>query len=75
MAGKAHGRDMQRQILFMCPRTGTNVQLRLDDEVVESLKPEDTHVSVRCPACTSLHFVNSTSGKVLGEPGGPTGRA
>jgi len=44
-----------------------NVQLRLEDEAVESRKPEDTHLSVWCPACTALHFVNSTTGKLLGD--------
>jgi hypothetical protein len=61
---------MQRQILFRCPRTGANVQLRLDEEAVESMKPEDTHVSVGCPACATLHFVNSTTGKLLGNGNG-----
>lgn len=27
----------------------------------------DTHVSVVCPACTRLHFLNRTTGKLLGE--------
>jgi predicted RNA-binding Zn-ribbon protein involved in translation (DUF1610 family) len=58
---------MQRQILFKCPRTGMNVQVSLDEEAIESLKPEDTYVSISCPACTSLHFVNSTTGRTLGD--------
>lgn len=58
---------MERHILFKCPRTGMNVQHRLDDEPEAS--PENTHVPVRCPACMALHFVNSTTGKLLGEPG------
>ena len=58
---------MQRQILFRCPRTGINVQHRIDDERPESSEPADSYVSVRCPACMSLHFVNSTTGKLLGE--------
>ncbi|MGL9622447.1 hypothetical protein QRQ56_31195 [Bradyrhizobium sp. U531] len=47
-----------------------NVQVRLDEEYLEARKPEDTHVSVPCPACTSLHFVNTTTGKVLGARNG-----
>ncbi|MBB4364369.1 putative RNA-binding Zn-ribbon protein involved in translation (DUF1610 family) [Bradyrhizobium sp. CIR18] len=58
---------MQRQILFECPRTGMNVQHRIDDARPESFEPADSYVSVRCPACMSLHFVNSTTGKLLGE--------
>lgn len=61
--------DMQRQILFRCPRTGIDVQHRIDDERPESFEPADSYLSVRCPACTSLHFVNSTTGKLLGERG------
>ncbi|MDX3968274.1 MAG: hypothetical protein QHD01_16960 [Bradyrhizobium sp.] len=57
---------MERQILFKCPRTGMIVQHRLDDDRAET-PPENTHVSVRCPACMALHFVNSTTGKLLGQ--------
>ncbi|WGD54143.1 hypothetical protein QA641_09735 [Bradyrhizobium sp. CB1650] len=65
---------MPRQILFKCPRTGMNVQHRLDDARPKSSETEDTHVSVWCPACASLHFVNSTTGKLLGERSAqPTG--
>ena len=59
--------DMQRQILFRCPRTGMNVQHRIDDERPESSGPADSYVAVRCPACMSLHFANSTTGKLLNE--------
>ncbi|AWL99566.1 hypothetical protein [Bradyrhizobium amphicarpaeae] len=58
---------MQRQILFKCPRTGMNVEHRIDDERPERLEPADAYVSLRCPACMSLHFVNSTTSKLLGE--------
>jgi len=58
---------MQRQVLFRCPRTGINVQHRIDDERPEHFEPADSYVAVRCPSCMSLHFVNSTTGKLLGE--------
>jgi hypothetical protein len=58
---------MQCQILFRCPRTGMNVQHRIDDERPGSCEPADSYVPVRCPACMSLHFANSTTGKLLGE--------
>lgn len=61
---------MQRQILFRCPRTGTNVQHRIDDDRPECSEPADSYVAVRCPACMSLHFVNSTTGKLLSERSG-----
>ncbi|TFV73579.1 hypothetical protein E4K64_20280 [Bradyrhizobium frederickii] len=64
---------MQRQILFRCPRTGTNVEHRFDDERPEGAGPADSYVPVRCPACMSLHFVNSTTGRLLNEPGAQPG--
>lgn len=44
-----------------------NVQLSLDDEALECRKPEYTYAAVPCPACMSLHIVNSTTGKMLGD--------
>jgi hypothetical protein len=44
-----------------------NVQHRIDDERPESSEPADSYVPVRCPACMSLHFVNTTTGKLLSE--------
>lgn len=58
---------MRRQILFNCPRTRMNVQLSLDDEAPKCRKPEYTYAAVPCPACMSLHIVNSTTGKMLGD--------
>ncbi|WP_194390875.1 hypothetical protein [Bradyrhizobium sp. CCBAU 51765] len=53
---------MDRQIVFKCPQTGLNVQHRLTDE------PSDrTHVSVSCPACTRLHLIERSTGKLLGD--------
>ncbi|WP_375305515.1 hypothetical protein WI560_26210 [Bradyrhizobium sp. A11] len=64
---------MQRQILFRCPRTGMNVQQRIDDERPEGRALADSYVPVRCPACMSLHFVNTTTGRLLNEPNGQPG--
>jgi len=55
---------MDRQIVFKCPQTGLNVQYRLTNAIGEAT---DTHVSVPCPACTRLHLINRTTGKLLGE--------
>jgi hypothetical protein len=59
---------MSRPILFKCPQTGMNVQHWLpatdDDE------PKGTHKSIVCPACSKLHFLNSSTGKLLGQEKG-----
>jgi hypothetical protein len=53
-------------LIFTCHRTGLNVQHWMEDEVV----PDDrrcTYETVLCPACMRLHFINRSSGKLLGE--------
>ncbi|BAR58137.1 hypothetical protein ACVIWV_008899 [Bradyrhizobium diazoefficiens] len=65
---------MQRQIIYRCPRTGMNVQHQLDDAALER-PAENIHVSVRCPACASMHFVNVVTGKLLGDRSGPPAHA
>nr|WP_246515769.1 hypothetical protein [Bradyrhizobium sp. 191] len=59
---------MERNIIFKCPRTGMNVQHWLPGPMSGAA---DTHVSVRCPACGSLHFVNIATGKMLSEGNHP----
>jgi hypothetical protein len=53
-------------IIFRCPRTGMNVQIWLakDDPATNQA---NGYESVTCPACTRIHFVNKTTGKLLGE--------
>jgi len=55
---------MGRHIVFKCPQTNMNVQHWLaavpDD-------PEGTYRPVVCLACTKLHFINSSTGKLLSE--------
>lgn len=63
----AHMFGMERNILLKCPRTGMNVQHWLSGTLSDAA---DTHVSVRCPACASLHFVNVTTGRTLSEAAG-----
>jgi hypothetical protein len=41
-----------------------NVQHWLADAPANA---EDTHAPVRCPACTGIHFINTSTGKLLGE--------
>jgi hypothetical protein len=51
-------------LLFKCPRTGLNVQHWLE-EVPDD--PSDAYKPVVCQACTKLHFINISNGKLLGE--------
>ncbi|MCK1719305.1 hypothetical protein IVA81_16470 [Bradyrhizobium sp. 141] len=55
---------MEQSVLFRCPRTGMNVQQLLTG--LEQIGP-DTHLPVVCPACSSVHFVNASTGKLLGD--------
>ncbi len=53
-----------RHIIFRCPQTGLNVQQWLADAPHEA---KGTHSPVVCKARTRLHFINSSTGKLLGE--------
>ncbi len=55
---------MDRHIVFRCPETGLNVQHWLAEVPNE---PTGTHRPVVCKACTKLHFINSSTGKLLGQ--------
>jgi hypothetical protein len=59
---------MMRTVIYRCPRTGLNVQGWFADE---AFAPEDgthaTYESLRCLACTGLHLVNRSTGKLLGH--------
>ena len=55
---------MGRHIIFKCPQTGMSVQHWLADAPDE---PASTQTTVVCNACTRLHFINSKTGKLLGE--------
>jgi hypothetical protein len=48
--------------LYRCPSTGKTVQGFTAEEV-----PINAYESMTCLACRQLHFVNPTTGKVLGE--------
>ncbi len=61
---------MDRNIVFKCPRTGMNVQHRLSCVSADTPDAENTHVWVTCLACGSVHFVNSTTGKLLADSRG-----
>ena len=53
---------MDRPIIFKCPRTGMNVQHFLVDEPASA----GEYKGIICQACTKLHFIHSSSGKLLG---------
>jgi hypothetical protein len=53
-----------QHILFRCPETGMNVQHLLAD-VADDAK--DSHSPVVCQACTKLHFIHNSTGKILGD--------
>ena len=49
-------------ILYSCPNTRQTVQGFVAEEV-----PDDAYELITCLACRQIHFVNPTTGKVLGE--------
>ncbi len=55
-----------RPILFKCPTTGLNVQWSVEDATSER-EASITYQAVHCPACTRLHFMDLSTGKLLGE--------
>jgi hypothetical protein len=49
---------------YRCPNTGRLVQGWIAEEISED--DESSYQGINCLACTRLHFVNPTTGKVLG---------
>ncbi|MBR1092035.1 hypothetical protein JQ621_31660 [Bradyrhizobium manausense] len=50
-------------LIFVCPRTDFKVQHRID-----AASPRgDEYEAVTCPACTQLHFINLSTGMLLGQ--------
>lgn len=56
---------MMKPTLYRCPNTGETVQHFFSDEP----DPDDdqSYDAVECPACSSLHFINPATGKVMGD--------
>jgi hypothetical protein len=52
-----------RPFLYRCPNTGQTVQ----GFTAEETPDEYAYEAITCLACRQTHFVNSTTGKVLGE--------
>lgn len=59
-----HRRHGQRP--FKCPSTGMNVQHWMAEPLAGDEK-QCAYEGVTCPACTRVHFINWSTGKVLGE--------
>lgn len=55
---------MGRHIIFKCPHTSMNVQHFL---AAASDKDDTVYEPVVCQACTRLHFIHRSTGKMLGE--------
>ena len=49
-------------LVFKCPHTGLNVQHWLDEPADDS----PSYETVVCQACNRLHFINRSTGKLLG---------
>ena len=50
-------------ILFRCPIKGVMVQSFIADDPSED--DTETYQSVPCAACSGMHFVNASTGRVL----------
>jgi hypothetical protein len=53
-------------IIFKCQRTGMNVQHWLADDP-EPSNAYSSYETVVCKACSRLHFINRSTGKLLGQ--------
>jgi hypothetical protein len=53
------------KLIFRCTRTGMNVQIHMPDAAPTN--HPDSYESVTCPACTRIHLVNRTTGRMLGD--------
>lgn len=55
-------RHRMANLIFKCPHTGMNVQHWLPDEPAD----DSNYETVVCQACSRLHFINRSNGKLLG---------
>ena len=53
-------------VIFKCSRTGMNVQHWLADEP-PSDDTTSSYETVTCNACRGFHFINQSTGKLLGD--------
>jgi RNase P subunit RPR2 len=52
-------------LVFRCTKTGSNVQVRLEESAVPDR--DDSYEAVTCLACGRVHLVNKMTGKTLGN--------
>jgi hypothetical protein len=53
-------------LIFKCRRTGLNVQhWQAQDAAPDD--PQGTYDTVVCQACSGIHFINRSTGRLLGE--------
>jgi hypothetical protein len=52
-------------LIFRCPQTGYKVQTYFPKR--ERNEPETPYQSFNCAACTRVHFVDTRTGKTLGQ--------
>ena len=52
-------------LIYRCPQTGLNVQAWMPKD--EQLEVEHVYKAILCSACTRLHFIHKSTGKLLGE--------
>jgi len=53
------------KLIFRCTRTGMNFLMQMP--AAAPTDHPDSYESVTCPACTRIHLVNKTSGRMLGD--------
>ncbi len=59
---------MMRTFIYRCPRTGLNVQGWFADEpFVHDDRTSADYETVTCLACTGVHLVNRSTGKLMGH--------
>ena len=62
------GFNVMQAIVFQCPVTGFDVQQLVDDGEDQPREDGTRHYKgMTCAACDGLHFVDPSTGKVLGE--------
>ena len=59
-------------LMYRCPRTGMNVPLPFALKAPTEDKAQE-YEHVQCPACTHLHLISKSTGRLLSDQGsGPT---
>ena len=54
-------------LIFKCPRTGLNVQHWLAEDAERRTIHMAAFDTVVCQACSGIHFINRSNGRLLGE--------